>query len=53
MRKLIIVEIMAICMALGFIAGEYVTTHRIVDVEKSEYGFEVRFDDGTGHYYEY
>lgn len=53
MNKWITVIIIIACLILGSAAGYYNAIHDIVDVDKSDAGFQVYFEDGTGYWYEY
>lgn len=53
MKKLAAMIIIIIGIGLGFTAGYYIAIHSIVDVQKSEAGFQVTFKNGNGYWYEY
>lgn len=53
MKKMITVLTIVIVMIIGFVAGYYTAIHSIVDVQKSNAGFQVTFADGNGYWYEY
>lgn len=53
MKKLLVVLAIVAGIGLGFVAGYYTAIHSIVDVQKSEAGFQVTFADGNGYWYEY
>lgn len=53
MKKIIMILAIVAGIGLGFIAGYYTAIHSIVDVQKSDAGFQVNFADGNGYWYEY
>ena len=53
MRKFLTVAGIVFALLIGYMAGYNDATYSIVDVEKSETGFQVYFEDGTGYWYEY
>lgn len=52
MKKIIMILAIVAGIGLGFIAGYYTAIHSIVDVQKSDAGFQVTFADGNGYWYE-